>query len=209
MADDVPPSAPDLSLTLGEIRAAQAGDGEALERLFARYLPRVRAMVAVRMGRLQRDCGDLEDLVQETFRDAVVALQHLEHTSDGMFVAWLARCIENNIADHARAGRALKRGGGRVRPFAAMQTSLSESLFAGREDPASQVAWGNEAEERIERALLTLGSRYREVIALRVHGGLGYRDIAVAMGLPSENTANVLFLRARARLQQVLEGARG
>jgi RNA polymerase sigma factor (sigma-70 family) len=207
MHNENAPSAADLNVTLGEIRAAQGGDGDALERLFARYLPRVRAMVAARLGRLQRDCGDLEDLVQETFRDAVVALHHLDHDSEGMFVAWLARCIENNIADHARAGRALKRGGGRVRPFAAMQTSLSESLFAGRDDPASQVARGHEAEERIECALLTLGARYREVIALRVHGELSYREIAATMGLPSENTANVLFLRARARLQQVLADA--
>jgi len=206
MPNEDPPPALDPSLTRVQLEAAQGGDGEALDRLFTRYLPRVRAMVAARLGRLQRECADLEDLVQETFRDAVVALPRLDHDSEGMFVAWLARCVENNIKDHARAGRAKKRGAGRVRPFASLQTSLSDSLFAGREDPASQVARGNEAEERLERALLMLGPRYREVIALRVHGGLSHREIAAAMGLPSENTANVLFLRARARLLEVLEG---
>jgi RNA polymerase sigma-70 factor (ECF subfamily) len=195
----------ELSSTCQEVRAAQGGDGGALDRLFARYLPRVRAMVAARTGRLQRECAEIEDLVQETFRDAIVGLRQIDHASEGMFVAWLARCVENNVRDQARRGLAQKRGGGKVKPFAALQTSLSESLFAGREDPASQVARGKEAEERIERALLALGPRYREVIALRVHGELSYREIAAAMGLPSENTANVLFLRARARLQQVLE----
>ena len=205
MPTDAPQPTRDLSLTQHEIHAAKGGDGQALERLFARYLPRVRAMVATRIGRLQRDCGDLDDLVQETFKDAVVGLQQLDHESEGMFVAWLARCVENNVRDQARRGRALKRGAGQVRPFAAMQTSLSESLVAGHEDPPSQAARGKETEERIERALLRLGARYREVIALRVHGELSYREIAATMGLPSENTANVLFLRARARLQQVLE----
>ena len=33
-----------------------------------------------------------------------------------------------------------------------------------------------------------------------------YAEIAESMGLPSENTANVLFLRARAELQKRLGG---
>ncbi len=43
---------------------------------------------------------------------------------------------------------------------------------------------------------------YREVICLRAYCGMSYREIAKAMGLPSENTANVLFLRARAELRK-------
>lgn len=207
MPSSGPTPQPDLGLTQVEIQAAQGGDGQALDNLFARYMPRVRAMVAARIGRLQRDCGDLDDLVQETFKDAVVGLQQLDHESEGMFVHWLSRCIENNVRDQLRRDRALKRGAGKVRPMAALRTTqLSESLFAGNESPPSQIARGKEAEEQIEAAMLTLGPRYREVIALRVHGELSYKEIAKAMNLSSENTANVLFLRARARLAEVLEG---
>lgn len=210
MAHTDPTLPQDLGATQLDIRAAQGGDGKALGNLFARYLPRVRAMVAARIGRRQRDCADLDDLVQETFKDAIAGLQQLDHRSEGMFVHWLARCVENNVCDQARRGRALKRGGGKVQPFAALGTShLSESLFAGSEDPPSQFARAKETEDQLERALLSLGARYREVIALRVHGELSYKEIASAMNLPSENTANVLFLRARARLREVLEKSGG
>lgn len=205
----MPPGAADPprehGLTQHEVQAAQGGDAQALENLCARYLPRVRAMVAARLGRQQRDCGDLDDIVQETFKDAIVGLHQIKE-SEGLFVHWLARCAENNVRDHARRGVALKRGAGRVRPFAALSSTLGESLFASDEHRPSVVVRGKEAEEHVERAMLTLGARYREVLALRVHGQLSYKEIAAAMELPSENTANVLFLRARARLREVLEG---
>ncbi len=62
----------------------------------------------------------------------------------------------------------------------------------------------NETEEQLEAALRGLGSRYREVISLRVYCGMSYREIAAAMELPSENTANVLFIRARTELRDKL-----
>ena len=43
MSDD------DLSLTAAQVRAAQGGDREAVEQLFARYLPRVTRIVAARI----------------------------------------------------------------------------------------------------------------------------------------------------------------
>ena len=45
---------------------------------------------------------------------------------------------------------------------------------------------------------------YREVISLRAYCGMSYREIAESMGLPSENTANVVFLRARSELRSRL-----
>ena len=52
--------------------------------------------------------------------------------------------------------------------------------------------------------LLAIDARYREIICLRAYCRMPYREIAESMGLPSENTANVLFLRARAELQKRL-----
>lgn len=51
-----------------------------------------------------------------------------------------------------------------------------------------------------------LGPRHREVLGLRLHLGLGFREIAEVMKLRSENTANVLFLRARQKLLALVEG---
>lgn len=194
-----------LDLTQRQLRSAQDGDRSALEALFARYLPRVRAMVAARMGRTLRGLADLDDLVQETLQDALLGLRQIDQRNEGLFAHWLARCVENNLRDLLRRGQAAKRGGGKAHAFADLEQSLSESLFPGRELSVSQVVQGRELEERVEAGMLQLGARYREVIVLRVHGGLGFREIAEVMGLPSENTANVLFLRARQRLRELLE----
>ena len=62
-----------------------------------------------------------------------------------------------------------------------------------------------ETEERLERLLAGLDARYREVLSLRCYCGMSHREIAEAMELPSENTANALFLRARKALQRQWE----
>jgi RNA polymerase sigma factor (sigma-70 family) len=194
----------ELDQTQQQLRAAQGGDAQALDSLFARYLPRVRAMVAARIGRTLHQLTEIDDVVQETLRDALLGLQRIDASSEGLFAHWLARCVENNLRDALRRGRAHKRGGGRLQRFADLEQSLSASLFPDRQLPLTQVLRGQELEERIERSLLQLGARYREVIVLRVRGGLDYREIATAMALPSENSANVLFLRARKRLADLL-----
>jgi DNA-directed RNA polymerase specialized sigma24 family protein len=96
----------DLGLTRRELRAAQTGDREALDALFARYLPRVRAMVAARAGRTLRQLADVEDLVQETMQDALLGLPQVDQQSEGLFAHWLARCVENNLPDPRALPRA-------------------------------------------------------------------------------------------------------
>ncbi len=195
----------DISLTQQQVRAAQDGDREALEALFARYLPRVRRLVASRMGHTARDFADREDLVQETLKDAVEGMGRFELRSPGAFCNWLARCVENNLVDKIRHGKRQKRGAGAVAQFADLGESfLAESVFAGMEPTPSQHVRGAELEQRIEEAMLRLRNRHREVINLRIYCEMSFAEIAEAMGLRNENTANVLFLRARDRLAALL-----
>ena len=99
-----------------------------------------------------------------------------------------------------------KRGQGRVQRVADLATTrLAESLFPDGGLGVSQAAQDREDKERVETAMLKLSPRYREVIALRVHGEMSYREIAAAMELPGENTANALFLRARQKLTRILK----
>ena len=75
-------------------------------------------------------------------------------------------------------------------------TILDDADSSSRLDPA------HETETRLEAVLRGLKPVYREVICLRAYCGMSYLEIAKAMGLPSRNTANVLFLRARAELRK-------
>ena len=196
----------DLSVTVQQVEAARAGDAASLEALCQRYLPRVRRMVACRLGRPLAEFVAEEDLVQQTFIDVVGAIESFEHHSHGTFCDWVARIIENNLRDAARRQGAQKRGAGQVRRMADLdQSHLSGALFPGREPSPSRVAGAKEMEAALERALLGLSGRYREVINLRVNGGMSYREIATVMDLPSENTANSLFIRARTKLSRALE----
>jgi RNA polymerase sigma factor (sigma-70 family) len=199
-------STDDLSLTRIQARAAQEGDEAAMEALFRRYLPRVARIVATRLGRSWRELGLEDDVVQETLLDAFTALRENRIADEAAFSNWIARCVENNIQDQLRHGRTQRRGGGKVDRFADLAESyLSDSMLDGGHATPSQHASTRETEARLEQALLKLDPRYREVISLRVYCGMPHGDIAEAMGLRSENTANVLFLRAREELRKRLE----
>lgn len=199
-------TAEDFSLTALQVRAAQAGDREAMEELFSRYLPRVARIVGARMGCDWRELALADDLVQETFLDAYTALQAGKILDEAGFCAWLSRCIQTNLQDQLRRGRAEKRGRGKVARFADLAESwLSESMLVDGGATPSQHAGAGETEERLERALLDLHPRYREVICLRAYCGMTYAEIAERMGLSGDNAANVLFLRARKGLQRLLD----
>ena len=192
----------DFSLTRDQVHAAQSGDAEALNALFERYLPRVTRLVAARLGEQWVELASEEDLVQESFVDALKALRGGKVATDGDFCNWMAKCVQNNIRDQFRRAHAGKRDRKRERPNPVLgETFLTETILDADTPTPSQVALGNETEGRLEAALQGLGSVYREVISLRAYCGMSYREIAETMGLPSENTANVLFLRARAELR--------
>ena len=160
-------------------------------------------LVAARLGEQWAELANQDDLVQESFVDALHALRGGKLTSDGDFCNWMAKCVQNNIRDQFRRAHAARRDRDRERrPTEPGQTFLTETILDADAPTPSQCAQANETEGRLAEALAGLGSVYREVIALRAYCGMSYREIAATMGLPSENTANVLFLRARAELRK-------
>ncbi|MBI4601213.1 MAG: hypothetical protein HY721_04550 [Planctomycetes bacterium] len=143
--------------TLHFIRTAQEGKPRALEALIERHLPRMRQIVALRMGRLLRRMGDVEDLVQDVVVRVLKGLPRFEQRSEGGFRNWLPRCVERQVADQARAWGRKKRGGGNVMRFSDCGSVLASSIFEGREPSPSAVARAKELAERLEDALSGLG----------------------------------------------------
>ncbi len=145
--------------------------------------------------------------MQETLLDAYRAVEGGEIVSEAAFCSWLARCVQNRAHDELRRGRAEKRGGGTVQRFTDLERScLSLSVLDAGSVTPSECLSTRETEERLERLLAGLDARYREVLCLRCYCGMSHREIAEAMALPSENTANALFLRARKALRHLWEG---
>lgn len=191
--------------TIRLVAAAQAGDRDATESLFERYYPRVRQVVALRMGMTLRQWEELDDIAQESMLDAFRGLEGFEPESEGSFRNWISRIVENNIRDHARKGKAAKRGSGKVRNFAAYGANvLTDSVTPGMDPTPSEIVAGREAEQRLEAALLGLDERHREVITLRRLCEMSYAEVAAEMGLDKESTARSLFSRALSRLSVAL-----
>jgi RNA polymerase sigma-70 factor (subfamily 1) len=195
----------DFSTTIALVEAAQAGDRTSLEKLFERYLPRVRRIVAMRTGRRLRQSEDVEDIVQETLLEVLQGIDRFESRSEGSFRNWLARCVEHRIIDAARRQASKKRGGGAERRFGDFASDdLHASIFAGREPAPSAILRGRELGERLEEAILALPEHHREIIILRALCDMSYAEIARTMGFAEETNARMAFSRALEKLRKAI-----
>ncbi len=194
-----------LDTTLRLVRDAQGGDERALDDLFRRYLPRTRRIVACRMGWRLRQLEEHEDIVQATLLRVFQGLDRFEARTEGSFRHWVASCVECTIRNAVRDSRRMKRGGGKVRRWSELANeSVSGIMFAAGSPTASAIAQASEAEERIERALLELPDRYREVIVLRDLCGMSYAEVAEAIGAEREATVRQVHVRAVQKLKDLL-----
>lgn len=167
---------------------AQSGDEEALSRLLARYLPRLRRWASGRLSWGLRTMVDTGDLVQDAIVNALPHLKNLEIRSDQALQFYLQRAVKNRIIDlHKRARR---------RPI---REEIPEDAVASGLSP-QEAAIGAEALESYERALASLKNEERQAIVLRVELGLGYEEIASQLGKPSSDAARMAVTRALMRL---------
>jgi RNA polymerase sigma-70 factor (ECF subfamily) len=172
-------------------------DGD--EAAFGVLVERHRALVFALVRRFTARPEDAADLAQQAFLRALEASRRVfaRWTPQGgaLFRAWLVRIALNLAKNHARQGSRWR------------MARLVEVQEAA-EDPAetAQAALERaEAERRMREAVLTLPRRQREVLTLRVDGGLAFRDIAETLGI-TENNAKVQFHHAVKRLKAQLAG---
>ena len=167
---------------------AQSGDGEALNGLLARYLPRLKRWASGRLPSGMRTMLDTNDLVQDAVINALRNLDTLEIRNEGTLQAYLRRAVNNRIIDlYRRAGR---------RPTRQEMPEDAPSLAAS----PLEAAIGAEAVESYERALATLSAADQEAIVLRVELGLDFEEIASQLAKPSADAARMAVSRAIARL---------
>jgi RNA polymerase sigma factor (sigma-70 family) len=197
----------DIEKTNELIRAAKGGDERARETLFARYLPRVRLIVASRAGWSWNEMEDVEDLVQEALLKALGSFQGFEVRDEGGFRNFLACCVQSAIADALRRRKSKKRAEGRVRRFSELYASgclVAEILGESREPRASAILAAAELDGRIQEALGRLPEHYREVIIFARICEMPLRDVAAAMNL-SYGNVRILLMRALEKLRRALE----
>ena len=150
-------------------------------------LPRVYGYVAYQVASRE----EAEDLTQQTFERA---LAHWGEFDDrrATITTWLLAIARNLVVDHYRARSR--------RPQTVSLDELSEAQLetTGYTDPSMGVG------PELESALVALGERERELIALRYGADLSGPQIALVTGLTVANVQQILS-RSLRRLRAELE----
>ena len=179
---------PSWDSTVTLLTRARAGDAEALDELFGRYLPALRKWASGRLPRWARDMADTPDLVQEVMLATFRRIEGFEHRGEGALRAFLRQALMNRIRDELRRAH---------RHPATVE--LDERLPDQGLSPLES-AVGTEAMERYEVALQRLSDGERELVIARVEMGLTYVELAEATGRPSPDAARMAVSRALLRL---------
>ena len=156
--------------------AFKAGDGSAMEALFARY----RKSVYSWLLRMAPDRAEAEDLYQEAW---LKVIRGADGYSAGNFKAWLWRIVRNVATDCARKKMAVPVLDEPLSDEADAETRTS--LVA--DDAAVSALEQMEAAERktfLRVAISGLSARLREVVLLRIGGELEFHEIAEVLDLP-------------------------
>jgi RNA polymerase sigma-70 factor (ECF subfamily) len=176
--------------TFDLVERAKTGDSNALNDLFARYLPSLRRWASGRLPRWTRDLMDTDDLVQETVVRAVKRMDRFESRHEGALQAYLRQAVVNRIRDEVRRAK-------RAPASEVLDDNAADIGASPLED-----AIGAQALQRYEAALGRLRPEEREAIVARVEMEGSYADVARALGKPSPDAARMAVTRALLRLAE-------
>jgi RNA polymerase sigma factor (sigma-70 family) len=189
MSDDLR----DPESTFRLLDRARAGDQEALEQLFGRYVKPLQRWARGRLPGWARDLADTDDLVQDTLVQTFKRIDGFEPRRVGALQAYLREAVLNRIRDELRRKR---------------RRPQIEELDGHELDHAPspvEEAIGREAVDRYERALARLRPEEREAIIARVEMGYSYDELAEALGKPSPDAARKAAERALVRLAEEMK----
>ena len=177
------------------LRAAASDDASAWGELVSRYGRRIFALAKSRCRRNEL----AEDVTQSVFLTLSQKLKTAEYEEQGRFEAWLFRIAMNRLRDVLRkerrrgevSGVGIEENGGSARATGAA--------------PMVRIVEG-EAMDRLRDAMQQLADADREVIELRHHGSLSFKQIADVLDEPI-GTLLARHHRALRKLKETLEAA--
>ena len=173
---------PDADARFADFVASR--DPEALAAVFDATAPQL-LLVAMH---LTGDAADSEDLVQQTFLEAIRGADRFE--TERRVLPWLLTILERRAIDRRRRRRARTDG-----------ATLDDHPADGP-SPAEAAA-GAEAAEHVAAALDGLPDRYHQVLTLRFVHGLKVTEIAGALRRPV-GTVHAQIHRGLAMLERAL-----
>ena len=142
-----------------------------------------------------RDPAVAEDITADTFVSAFRAQDR--RAPDHELEQWIFHIARNKIVDHWRRDR---------------RRRVLTTVFGQHADSGVRSIEG-EAEVRSElraawAAMAQLNARDRQIVGLRVAGGLGFSEIGAIVNL-NDDSARAAYVRALARVRQILAAEDG
>lgn len=177
------------------VELTQSGDSRAFETLMRRYTPPLSRY----LHRFMRDPHDIEDVVQETFIKAYMAINRFRR--DSTFSTWIVRIGTNTAKDSL----ALRQRQGLELSKLGDEDDDSKTMMEARADldtPESRLET-KEALALLEAALEKLPEEQRISFELRELEGLSYSEIGGQMQVPV-GTVRSRIHRARVTLAAAL-----
>jgi RNA polymerase sigma-70 factor (ECF subfamily) len=161
------------------VRAARAGDRDAMAELYVLHAPAVHAHVL----RVVKDPDDADDVTQQVFAKLLTGLDRYR-PGEAPFIVWVLRIARNAAIDHVR----------RVR---AVPVDDVDDARARDEGGASEVR------SALRAALALLPQGQRDVLLLTHLVGLSPSEIAAVLGC-SVRAVHGLHYRGRLAVQATL-----
>ncbi len=191
------------------LERAVDGDADALGVLLERHGRVVRGALAGAIPERWRSVLSPDDVVQQAYADAFVAIRQFTPRTDHSLGDWLVVLARHALLDAIRALEADKRGGRRVRITAPAgddrsYDGLFQLLGAATTTPSRAAARG-EARSALQSAVERLPEAHRRVVELYDLQGRSGEEVAAALG---RSVGAIYMLRARAHgLLRELMGA--
>jgi RNA polymerase sigma-70 factor (ECF subfamily) len=185
-----------VSIEHALVLRAKRGDPRAFRMIFDRHSPSVRRFLLD----LLRDASAADEATQETFVRAYRALPKLRE--DAKLQSWILGIARNVFYERLRARK--RRG-----HDAELTDAVIGQISVGTAPTPEDALLRREADALLGRALAEIPAERRAALLLRIDHGLGYQEIAAAMGWTAAKVKNEIHrgrLQLRAQLQHYLGG---
>lgn len=172
-------------------------DADSLQSLLERHSPNVRRAIEADFPKRLQGLLSPDDVMQETYTDAFLALKNLSARDASSFERWLMSIARRNLVDAIRALEADKRGGGAPtkRIDDASYDVFLDALFAESATTPSAAASRAESVVLLKQAIARLPEEYRTVIELCDLAQTPLQQVATKLG---RSPGAVFMLRSRA-----------
>jgi RNA polymerase sigma-70 factor, ECF subfamily len=175
----------------------QAGDERSLERLWARYLPRLKKWAHGRLPSHGHNAADTDDLIQDSFVRSLAHLRTLKPRGPQSLMSYFKVMILNQIRDYVR--QSLRR------PVSEIDEAVEQKV-GGAPSPLEQLL-GREVLERYQSALMRLSEDDQLMVLAVVELTMTDTEIAELFEKPSIDAARMARGRALARLARAMQAA--